>query len=202
MFKEIKAGKWNKSKRRCKTIQNTNANISMRYTEKAGGLMTKFISTYLRYIKDSRTQAKTYGGLIGFAPNQKDPQTYPGFHMEVFNMLYIVTDSTCYNVEKAFLLLNAQPTSADFDSLYSGEQGDIGITEISIPWIAYLVDGKMANKMASEYLRALINSTENYESGKININSWNYNYSFSNQNGVIKKVGDLTVDPSTGGYNS
>ena len=47
-----------------KVVQNTNGQITMRFTEKSGSLITKYISTYLRFIKDPRTQAKTYGGLL------------------------------------------------------------------------------------------------------------------------------------------
>ena len=181
-----------------KSVQNTNANLTMRYTEKAGNLLTKFISMYIRFTKDTKTQAKTYGGLIGVGPNQKDPLTYPGFHMEVFNMLYIVTDSTFLNVEKAFLLLNAQPTTAAYSELFNGDKGDIGSKELSLPWTAYVVDGKAVNKMAHTYIRALVNTTDTFQDGKINVNSWNYNYSFASNTGSIRKIGDLQVNESTG----
>lgn len=181
-----------------KTTQNTNANITMRYTEKSGNMLTKFISMFLRFIKDTKTEAKTYGGLIGYAGNQKDPVTYPGFHMEVFNMLYIVTDSTFLNIEKAFLLLNAQPTTAAYSELFNGDKGDINSKELSIPWTCYVVDGKAVNHMAQTYVRTLVNTTDTFMDGKINVNSWNYNYSFANQQGSIQKINDLNVDASTG----
>lgn len=186
-----------------KVVQNTNCQVSMRFTEKSGSLLTKYISTFLRFIKDPKSQAKTYGGLIGYGPGQKSPETYPGFHMEVFNMLYVVTDSTCLNVEKAFLLLNAQPTTAAYDELYNASKGQIEIKELSVPFNCFVVDGKIPNKIAQEYLKTLVNTTDTFEKGKINVNSWNYDWSFANGNGQIKKVGDLSVDtsdPSRGGY--
>lgn len=181
-----------------KSVQNTNATINMRYTEKAGNLLTKFISMYIRFTKDTKSEAKTYGGLIGYGANQKDPLTYPGFHMEVFNMLYIVTDSTFLNIEKAFLLLNAQPTTAAFGELFNSDKGDIHAVELTIPWTAYVVDGKAVNKLAKQYVTALVNTTEDFQEGKINVNSWNYNYSFSSSTGAIKKIGDLSIDESAG----
>ena len=186
-----------------KVVQNTNGQISMRFTEKSGSLITKYISTFLRFIKDPKTQAKTYGGLIGYGPGQQDPETYPGFHKEVFNMLYIVTDATCLNVEKAFLMLNMQPTQAGLGELYNTERGEIGTKEVTVTFNSFTIDGKMPNKIAKEYLKALINTTDTFESGKINVNSWNYDWSFSNGNGMIKKVSGLTPDLSDtqrGGY--
>lgn len=181
-----------------KTTQATNGQISMNFTEKSGSLITKYISTYLRFVNDSKTEAKHYGGLIGFGENQEDPATYPGFHKEVFNMLYVITDATCLNVEKAFLILNAQPTTASFSDLYNTNRGDIDKVDLSVNFNAFVVDGKIPNKIAQEYIKALVNTTETFEAGKINVNSWNYDWSYAASNGTIKNIGSLTVDAQSG----
>ena len=154
-----------------KVNQSTSSQITMRFFEKTGALITKYIATYLRYIRDPKTQAKTYGGAI------KDGTAY-GPAQEVFNMLYVVTDSTCLHVEKAFLLLNAQPTSAGYSELYNTEKGQIETKEITVNWNCFVVDGKEINKVAATYLEKIIVTNEN-SSGKININSWNMNWTIS-----------------------
>ena len=154
-----------------KVNQSTSSQITMRFFEKTGALITKYIATYLRYIRDPKTQAKTYGGAI------KDGTAY-GPAQEVFNMLYVVTDSTCLHVEKAFLLLNAQPTSAGYSELYNTEKGQIETKEITVNWNCFVVDGVEINKVAATYLEKIIVTNEN-SSGKININSWNMNWTIS-----------------------
>ena len=180
-----------------KSVQNTNSQISMRFTEKTGSLITKYISTFIRTIKDTRTQAKTYGGII--TKDKLDSgELDPGPRHEVFNMLYIITDSTCLRIEKAFLILNAQPTNASFSDLYTAEKGAVESKEVTVQFNAFVVDGNIANKLASAYVRTLINTTDNWQEGKINVNSWNFNWSFADGNGEIKKVDDLNVDSVKG----
>ena len=157
-----------------KVTQTTNSQLSMRFFEKTGALITKYIATYLRYIRDPKTQAKTYGGNISYSTSQAEI----GPAQEVFNMLYVVTDSTCLHVEKAFLLLNAQPTSAGYSELYNTEKGQIETKEITVNWNCFVVDGVEINKVAATYLEKIIVTNEN-SSGKININSWNMNWTIS-----------------------
>lgn len=157
-----------------KTVQNTAGNFTVRVTEKSGSLYTKYISTYLRFLKDPRTQATTYGGLIGKI-GQPDKQTgivpvlsRRNFAWEVFNFLYVVTDSTLRNVEKAFIIMNAQPTEAAFSDLYNSEKGSIENKEISITFNGFAIDGYYANKIASQYLDVL--------NEHISFNSYNHDY--------------------------
>lgn len=175
-----------------KSVQNTNSQISMRFTEKTGSVLTKYISTFIRTIKDTRTEAKTYGGLV--TTDWLDAGNDPGPRHEVFNMLYVVTDATCLRIEKAFLILNAQPTSAPFSDLYTAEKGTIEAKEVTVQFNAFVVDGNIANKLASAYMRTLVNTTDNWQENKINVNSWNFNWSFADGTGDIHKVGDLNVD--------
>ena len=181
-----------------KTTQTTNSQITMRFTEKTGSLLTKYISTFLKMIKDTKSTAKTYGGIINANNVNKID---PGPRHEVFNMLYIVTDATCLRIEKAFLLLNAQPTTAAYGELYQAEKGGIEIKELSIPFNAFVVDGAVADRLAKAYMETLINTTDTFETGKINVNSWNFNWSFAGEDGDIRKVGTLTPNQDKGKFN-
>ena len=173
-----------------KVNQSTSSQITMRFFEKTGALITKYIATYLRYIRDPKTQAKTYGGNISYSTSQAEI----GPAQEVFNMLYIVTDSTCLHIEKAFLLLNAQPTSAGYSELYNTEKGQIETKEITVNWNCFVVDGKRVNKVAKTYLDNIINNGV-VKDGKININSWNMNWTISGAGSGGKiKVDELDYD--------
>lgn len=169
-----------------RVLQPTNNQITMRFTEKSGSLLTKYISMFLRYLKDPRTLAKTYGGAAVKQGAGGASGLEPSFDKEVFNMLYIITDSTCLNVEKAFLLLNAQPTSAPFAAMYNVEKGEVSSVEIDVIFNAFTIDGYWANKLAQDYLDSIICNAVNHETGKININSWRMDWSISSGSGVSK----------------
>ena len=188
-----------------KVTQASNGTISMQFTEKSGSLITKYISHYLRFIKDPKSQAKTYGGAI----NGSNATTLPGFHKEVFNFLYICTDSTCLNIEKAFLILNAQPTEAAYSDLYNNTKGTVETKEIDVSFNAFVVDGSLANKLAHVYMRNLVKTGVNKQ-GKINLNSYDMNWSISGVNGEVLKAEDATtggiaslnVDSTTGSIST
>lgn len=184
-----------------KVNQETNSQISMEFTEKTGSLITKYLSTYLRFVRDPKTEAKTYGGAIT-ASNAKDVSPAK----EVFNFLYIITDSTCLNVEKAFLILNAQPTEAGFGDLYNGNKGDISTKEVTVNFNAFVVDGKIPNKIALTYMRNMIN-TSTFVKGAINTNSYEMDWSISGLTGdravktsEIKLEKDTSTGPNNRGY--
>jgi len=167
-----------------KVNQATNGQISMRFTEKSGSLITKYIGTFLRYLRDPRTQARTYGGIA--VKQGATGGLEPSLDKEVFNMLYIITDSTCLNVEKAFLILNAQPTTAPHSDLYNSEKGDIAVVEITVQMNAFTVDGQYPNDIAQKYLDAVICRDMTNVAGKININSWKKDWSISSGAGVTQ----------------
>ena len=171
-----------------KVTQNTNSQITMRFFEKTGATITKYIADYLRYIRDPKTQAKTYGGAI----KAGDSRLSYGPHKEIFNMLYIVTDATCLHVEKAFLLLNAQPTSASLSELYNSEKGNIENKEITVTWNCFVVDGKKVNEAAATYLANMVNNGA-AEGGKINVNSWDFDWSISNGD-IGKHISNVELD--------
>ena len=151
-----------------KTVQNAAGSFTVRVTEKSGSLYTKYISTYLRFLKDPRTQATTYGQLI-----KNGTVTRRLFNWEVFNFLYVITDSTMQNVEKAFIIMNAQPTEAAYSDLYNSEKGTIENKEISITFNGFAIDGSYPNQIAQSYLTKL--------NEKINFNSYDHKYQISGE---------------------
>lgn len=128
-----------------KVTQQSNAEVTMNFTEKCGAPITKFVELYLRCIKDPRTQAKTYGGLI------ESGQMAAGFEHEVFNLLYMVTDNTLLTLEKSYLLVNAYPSTANTD-IYNSTKGEIQNKEISLPWKCFIIDGEEVDKRAIKML--------------------------------------------------
>ena len=184
-----------------KVNQETNSQITMEFTEKSGTTITKYLAEYLRFVRDPKSEAKTYGGFIDAGNSYT-----ANLAKEVFNMLYIITDSTCFNIEKAFLILNAQPTSAPFGELYNMNKGDISTKEISVTFNAFVVDGKIANKLAAIYMKTLVNSGT-FIKGKINTNSYEMDWSIS---GVatdktdvsVANISDLAIKGNENGTNS
>ena len=130
-----------------KVNKQSASEISMNYTEKSGSTITNFIRYYLEGIKDPRTQAKTYHGLI------KRGIMAGGFENEVFNLMYIVTDNTMLQVEKAYLLCNAWPNKAQ-TSIYESEKGSIEKADITVTWQCFVIDGAEIDKHAVKILSA------------------------------------------------
>ena len=126
-----------------KVTEDTSITVSSTYYETQGALIEKFTELYLTGIKDPKSQAKTYHGLI------KAGILAPGPENEVFTLLYYVTDSTMLRLEKAFLLVNCQLTSARRSELYNGTRGDIGNNvETTIEWSCYPLHGAEVDKIA------------------------------------------------------
>ena len=96
---------------------DTSIQVSMSFYERSGSLITNYLNYYLTGIKDPYSKAKTYHGLIGSSV------TDPGPDYGVFTFLYYVTDNTMRNIEKAYLLANAQPTLAPNGTLYNPQRG-------------------------------------------------------------------------------
>ena len=87
-------------------------------------------------------------------------------------------DSTCLNIEKAYLILNAQPTEASYGDLYNVNKGDISTKDVSVTFNAFVIDGKIPNKIALAYMRSMVN-TGSFAKGKINTNSYEMDWSIS-----------------------
>ena len=126
--------------------------ITMSFTERTGAAVTGFIEYYLRGIKDPRTQAKTYHGLI------KRGKMAAGFENEVFDLLYMVTDNTMLGLEKAFLFACAWPNQAQYD-IYNAEKGGIEKVDVDVPFHCFLIDGDEVDRRAIRML-AYINETD------------------------------------------
>lgn len=165
--------------------QQASGQFQMRVTEKSGSLFTRYISTYLKFLKDPHTKITTYGGLMGRkAYEGKSVITRRNFSLEVFNFLYVVTDSTAQNVEKAFLILNAQPTEASYSDLYNSQKGEYGTKELTITFNGFCIDNAYANRIAAEYLKTL--------NSYCSFNSYNHNYIVvKDSNKDLKTINDI-----------
>ena len=124
---------------------------------------------FLSGVRDPLTEIKHYNGLI---PSR---QMKAGYENETFILLYVVTDNTTYELEKAYLLLAAQPTTAEW-SMYNSTKGDIGSKEISVEFNGFVVEGKQVTQKAKEVLDWM-NSDQN--PAKWQWNSDDYLYSIA-----------------------
>lgn len=135
-----------------KVTKQSAAEVTMSFTEKSGSIITNFIKFYIEGIKDPRTQAKTYHGLI------KNGLMYGGFENEVFTLLYVVTDNTMLQIEKAYLLCNAWPTTAR-TNIYNSTKGEIDKKDIDVVFECFVLDGPDVEKRARDIL-AFTNETD------------------------------------------
>ena len=131
-----------------KVTQQSASEITMSFTEKSGSVITKFIDMYIRGVRDPRTQAKTYHGLI------KNGILAAGFENEVFNLMYIVTDETMLGLEKAYLLCNAWPNKVP-SSIYNGTKGEIEKVDIEVTMQCFVIDGEEVDARALKMLAYL-----------------------------------------------
>lgn len=166
-----------------KVNKQSASEISMTFTEKSGSVITNFLRYYLEGIKDPRTQAKTYHGLI------KSGLLAGGFENEVFNLLYIVMDNTMLQLEKSYLLCNAFPTKAP-TSIYNGEKGSIEKADVEVTWQAYVLDGPEVDQRALRVL-AYINETDAVYNA---IRTTEDSTSDSTASSIAKKVTDHSPD--------
>lgn len=128
-----------------KVTKQSATEVTMSFTEKSGSAITNFIRYYLEGIKDPRTQAKTYHGLI------KNGEIYGGFENEVFTLLYVVLDNTMLQLEKAYLLCNAWPTTAR-TNIYNSTKGEIDKKDIDVVFECFVLDGPDVDKRAVDIL--------------------------------------------------
>lgn len=128
-----------------KTTSQSGSTFTMRYFEKSGSIITKAHELFLRCVKDPTTTVKHYNGLI------EEGVLEGGFENEVFSFLYIVTDNTLMNVEKAFYIVAAQPTTAEFN-IYNIERGDIQFKELSVEFSGFPISNAEVNNKAQQML--------------------------------------------------
>lgn len=128
-----------------KVNEQSNSDITMSFTEKSGSTITKFIKYYLDGVRDSRTQIKHYHGLIA------EGELTAGFENEVFNLLYIMTDSTGLSLEAAYLLANAWPSSAKV-SIYEYDKSSIEARTVDVNWKCFVLRNVEIDKRAVKML--------------------------------------------------
>lgn len=126
---------------------DTSIQVSMSFYERSGSLITNYLNYYLTGIKDPYSKAKTYHGLVG------NSVTDPGPDYEVFTFLYYVTDNTMRNIEKAYLLANAQPTIAPNGTLYAPQRGTHEFQEIQLTFNCFPIVGDQVSKYAAMMLQ-------------------------------------------------
>lgn len=133
-----------------KVTEDTSVTIQMSFYEKSGRTITKFCELFLRGIKDTRTQGKTYFGLI------ESGRLEPGFENEVFSLLYYVTDNTYRNLEGAYLFMCAQITSVPLTEVFESEKGSYSFPEISVSFNCFPVTDDTINREAARMLEFLL----------------------------------------------
>ena len=133
-----------------KVNEDTSITIQMSFFEKSGRTITKFCELFLRGIKDTRTQGKTYFGLI------EDGTLEPGFENEVFSLLYYVTDNTYRNLEGAYLFMCAQITEVPLAEVFESEKGSYSYPEISVSFNCFPVTDDTINEEAARMLDFLL----------------------------------------------
>ena len=132
-----------------KVNEDTSVQIQMSFFEKSGRPLTKFSELYIRGIKDSRTQGKTYWGLIDAGVLE------PGFENEVFSLLYYVTDNTYRNLEGAYLFMCAQITEVPLADIFESQKGTYENPEINLTFNCFPVTNDAINEEAARMLEFL-----------------------------------------------
>ena len=151
-----------------KVTMQSNSTFSMNYTEKCGALFTKVHELFLTGIKDPRTQVKHYHGLL-----ESGEIVDAGYEQETFSFMYFVTDNTMRKVEKAFYIVAAQPTSAEWN-IFNYEKGNIEFKEITLEFTGFPITGNEVDQKAKEMLDWLNNASN---PNKMVVNSNNFSYS-------------------------
>lgn len=133
------------------TMQDGSSRFTMKLQEKSGSPITRVHELFLTGIRDPRGgQVKHYHGLI------EKGLLEPGFENETFSFLYVNTDNTMRKIEKAYLIVGAQPTSAK-TSIYNYEKGSIEFQDVDAEFIGFPIRSNEVDKKAQQYLDWLHN---------------------------------------------
>lgn len=125
------------------------SSFTMNYTEQHGLLLAKVHELFLRGIKDPKSQVKRYHGLLNKGEAMEGQN---GFENEVFTFLYYVCDNTCLNIEKAYLIVAAQPTTAALADVSNSERGQFDWKEVSVQFNGIPLVGPAITAKAQEFL--------------------------------------------------
>ena len=172
---------------------DTSIQVSMSFFERSGGLITNYLNYYLTGIKDPYSKAKTYHGLIG------NSVTDPGPDYETFTFLYYVTDNTMRNIEKAYLLADAQPTQASNSSLYNAQRGSYEFPEIDLSFNCFPIMGDQVNKYAAMMLQNDLTTSDTSRVLVLDSNDYKfdvYSNKVENSDGGFSLVGDILSNSS------
>lgn len=167
---------------------DTSIQVSMSFYERSGSLITNYLNYYLTGIKDPYSKAKTYHGLVGSSV------TDPGPDYEVFTFLYYVTDNTMRNIEKAYLLANAQPTLAPNGTLYNPQRGTHDFQEIQLSFNCFPIIGDQVNMYAAMMLQNDLTTTDTSRALILDSNNYKfdvYGSKVENSDGGFSLVGDI-----------
>ena len=136
-----------------KVTMQSASQFTMRYFERSGLVLTKVNELFLRGIKDPKSQVKTYDGLLRATESGGTAvMSEAGYEYETFQFLYFVTDNTCLNIEKAYLIVSAQPTTAALGEISNSERGEIGWKEIDMQFNGIPLVGPAITAKAKEFL--------------------------------------------------
>lgn len=138
--------------------------FTLSYNEKSGSPITRVHELYLTGIRDPRgAQVKHYHGLI------EKGLLEPGYENETFTFLYINTDNTMRNIEKAYLIVGAYLTNANLD-MYNHEKAQVDLVQVDVTFNGFPISSNAIDKKAQEYLdwlhnpknpsRIIVDSTE------------------------------------------
>lgn len=154
-----------------KVTMQGSTNFTMRFQERSGSPITKVHELYLRGLRDPRAgQVKHYHGLI------ESGEVDASFQNETFTFLYINTDSTMRNVEKAYLLIGCQPTTAK-TSIYTYEKGGVDFKDVDVEFNGFPLTSEDIDMVAKAYIRKVIRYANNKPDGKsIAVNSAGFHY--------------------------
>ena len=131
--------------------------FSMNYNEQHGLLLAKVHELFLRGIKDPKTGVKTYNGLI--TGPEGNTAMEAGYENEVFTFLYYVCDNTCRNIEKAYLIVAAQPTTAALGDVSNSERGQFDWKEVSVQFNGIPLVGPAITAKAQQFLNFINENT-------------------------------------------
>ena len=145
-----------------RVTEDTAITVSMQFFEKQGSLIERYSEYYLTGIKDLKTQAKTYHGLI------RNGEMEPSLENEVFTLLFYATDNTMLRIERAVLLCNCQLTKAE-SSMYNGSRSDINNHEVTVEFNCFPVRGVLVDRAAKTLLEDITGVYVDNSSGGVEI---------------------------------
>ena len=151
-----------------RVVEQGGSQFTMQYFERSGSLITKVHELFLRGVKDPKTQVKRYNGLLkdpitvrsnNISRDNASPMTDKGYQYEIYHFLYIVTDNTALNVEKAYILASCQPAAAPTGTLYNSTRGEIQFPELSLTFNGLPIPGRLVTSKARDFLKYINNHT-------------------------------------------